>query len=261
MPEYVKVDGHDLYCYEWENDGEAVVLLHGGLSKTASWDYILVPALEDDFHVFAYDRTGHGFTADRPGSLHFEFQTREAIAYLESIVKEPAHLIGSSDGAIIALMVAIQRPDLVKSVISIGGNFHYSGIDYEMGEPSVSEDDLAEYTLISPDAPHTLLEKVTRMFEIWEKEPDISKQQLAQIQCPVLVVSGDDDMVSLQHTQELYQALALGQLAILPGTSHSLVKEKPDLFITIMMQFLEDLSYPITMVPNRRVNPISTQPE
>jgi pimeloyl-ACP methyl ester carboxylesterase len=99
------------------------------------------------------------------------------------------------------------------------------------------------------------------MFKVWATEPDISKDQLAQIQCPVLVVSGDDDMITLEHTQELYHALALGQLAVLPGTSHALVKEKPDLFIAIMMQFLENLSYPETMVPNRRVNPISNQPE
>jgi pimeloyl-ACP methyl ester carboxylesterase len=261
MPEYLKVDGHDLYCYEWENDGEAVVLLHGGLSKTSSWDYLLVPALEDDFHVFAYDRTAHGFTADRPGSLHFDFQTKEAIADLETIVKEPAHLVGYSDGAVIALMVAIQRPDLVKSIISIGGNFHYSGVSYEFEEPSVSEEDLAEYTLISPDAPHTLLEKITRMFKIWDTEPNIPKNQLSQIQCPVLVVSGDDDMISLQHTQELYESLPLGQLAVLPGTSHSLAKEKPDLYNAIMMQFLEDLSYPITMAPNRRTNPTSNLSE
>lgn len=261
MPEYLKVDGHDVYCYEWENDGEAVVLLHGGLSKTSSWDYLLVPALEDDFHVFAYDRTAHGFTGDRTGSLHFKFQAKEAIAYLETVVKEPAHLVGSSDGAIIALMVAIARPDLVKSVISIGGNFHYSGVDFEMGEPSVSEEDLAEYTLVSPDAPHTLLEKITRMFQIWEDEPDISRKELSEIQCPVLVVSGDDDVVTLAHTQELYEALALGQLAVLPGTSHGLVKEKPQLFNAIMMQFLEDLSYPITIAPVRRINPVSSQPE
>jgi pimeloyl-ACP methyl ester carboxylesterase len=261
MPEYIKVDGHDLYCYEWENDGEAVVLLHGGLSKTSSWDYLLVPALEDDFHVYGYDRTAHGFTADRHGSLHFKFQTQEAIAYLETIVKEPAHLVGSSDGAIIALMVAIARPDLVKSIISIGGNFHHSGVEADMGEPSVSEEDLAEYTLISPDAPHTLLEKVTRMFKIWDTEPDISKEQLAEIQCPVLVVSGDDDVITLAHTQELYEALALGQLAVLPGTSHGLVKEKPELFNAIMMQFLEDLSYPVTIAPVRRTNPVSNQPE
>ena len=261
MPEYLKVDGHDLYCYEWENDGEAVVLLHGGLSKTSSWDYLLVPALEDDFHVFAYDRTAHGFTGDRAGSLHFEFQAKEAIAYLETVVKEPAHLVGSSDGAIIALMVAIARPDLVKSIISIGGNFHHSGVEADMGEPSVSEEDLAEYTLVSPDAPHTLLEKITRMFKIWKHEPDISIKELSEIQCPVLVVSGDDDVITLAHTQELYEALALGQLAVLPGTSHGLVKEKPELFNAIMMQFLEDLSYPITIAPVRRTNPVNNQPE
>jgi pimeloyl-ACP methyl ester carboxylesterase len=261
MPEYLKVDGHDLYCYEWENDGEAVVLLHGGLSKTSSWDYLLVPALEDDFHVFAYDRTAHGFTGDRAGSLHFDFQAKEAIAYLETVVKEPAHLVGSSDGAIIALMVAIARPDLVKSIISIGGNFHHSGVEADMGEPSVSEEDLAEYTLVSPDAPHTLLEKITRMFKIWEHEPDISMKELSEIQCPVLVVSGDDDVITLAHTQELYEALALGQLAVLPGTSHGLVKEKPELFNAIMMQFLEDLSYPITIAPVRRTNPVNNQPE
>jgi pimeloyl-ACP methyl ester carboxylesterase len=261
MPEYLKVGGHDLYCYEWENDGEAVVLLHGGLSKTSSWDYLLVPALEDDFHVFAYDRTAHGFTGDRAGSLHFEFQTKEAITYLEAVVREPAHLVGYSDGAIIALMVAIARPDLVKSIISIGGNFHHSGVEVEMGEPSVSEEDLAEYTLVSPDAPHTLLEKISRMFKIWEHEPDISKKDLSEIQCPVLVVSGDDDVITLAHTQELYEALALGQLAVLPGTSHGLVKEKPELFNAIMMQFLEDLSYPVTIAPVRRTNPVSNQPE
>jgi pimeloyl-ACP methyl ester carboxylesterase len=261
MPEFIKLRGHQIYNYEWENDGEAVVLLHGGMSKTSSFDYLIVPVLEDDFHVFGYDRTAHGFTGDQPGSLHFEFQTQEAIAYLEDVVKEPAHLIGYSDGAIIALMVAIQRPELVKSVVSIAGNFHHSGIDFDMGEASVSEEDLAEYTLISPDAPHTLLEKRQRMHKIWATEPDISIADLQKIQCPVLVMAGDDDVVTHAHTQQLFEAIPLSQLAILPGTSHALVKEKTDLLNILMVQFLEDLSYPITLAPNKRVNPISNQPE
>ena len=109
MPDYVNLRGHQVYNYEWESDGEAVVLLHGGLSKTSSWNYLLVPPLEDEFHVFGYDRTAHGFTGDQKGSLHFDFQCQEAIAYLEDVVREPAHLIGYSDGGIIALMVAIIR--------------------------------------------------------------------------------------------------------------------------------------------------------
>jgi pimeloyl-ACP methyl ester carboxylesterase len=254
MPEYINLRNHQVYNYEWDNDGEAVVLLHGGLSKTSSWDYLMVPPLEDEFHVFAYDRTGHGFTGDQPGSLHFEFQCQEAIAYLEDFVKEPAHLIGYSDGGIIALMVAIKRPELVKSIVAIGANYHYSAPLKDFLEARVSEEDQAEYNLISPDAPHTLLEKTIRMNEIWKTEPDISLSEIASIQCPVLVMAGDDDVIAHDHTISLYEALPLGQLAIIPGTSHGLVKEKPALLIAVMMQFLEDLSYPITRDPIRRTN-------
>ena len=254
MPEYINLRNHQVYNYEWDNDGEAVVLLHGGLSKTSSWDYLMVPPLEDEFHVFAYDRTGHGFTGDQPGSLHFEFQCQEAIAYLEDFVKEPAHLIGYSDGGIIALMVAIKRPELVKSIVAIGANYHYSAPLKDFLEARVSEEDQAEYNLISPDAPHTLLEKNIRMNEIWKTEPDISLSEIASIQCPVLVMAGDDDVIAHDHTISLYEALPLGQLAIIPGTSHGLVKEKPALLIALIMQFLEDLSYPITRDPIRRTN-------
>ena len=94
MPQYLDVDGHQVYSYEWDNNGEAVLLLHGGLSQTSHWDQNMLPAIEDQFHVFGYDRTAHGFTGDREGSLHFDYQVKEAIAYLETVVTEPAHLIG-----------------------------------------------------------------------------------------------------------------------------------------------------------------------
>lgn len=258
MPEYLNLRGHNIYSYEWDNDGEVVLLLHGGLSKTSSWDYIMVPPLENHFHIFAYDRTAHGFSGDQIGSLHFEFQMREAINYLEDVVNEPAHLIGWSDGANIALMVAIARPDLVKSIVAIGANFHPSGVMQAFDIPEISQEDQAEYNLISPDAPHTLLEKTLRMHEIWKCEPNITLDEITTIECPVLVLVGDDDVINHAHTVALYEALPLGQLAIIPGTSHTVVKEKPDLMNAVIVQFLEDLTYPETQMPIRR---ISNQPE
>ena len=74
MPDYIDLRGHQTYSYEWENNGEAVLLLHGGLSQTSHWDYVLTPDLEPDFHLFAYDRSGHGFTADQTESFHFKYQ-------------------------------------------------------------------------------------------------------------------------------------------------------------------------------------------
>ena len=166
MPAYLDLRGHQVYSYEWENNGEAVVLLHGGLSQTSHWDYVLTPDLEPDFHLFAYDRSGHGFTADQAESFHFKYQIREAIAYLEDVVKEPAHLIGWSDGGIIAMSIAITRPELVKSLVLIGANYHHSATVIEMPFAEPNDEDKAEYAMTSPDAPHTLVEKIKKMLKI-----------------------------------------------------------------------------------------------
>jgi pimeloyl-ACP methyl ester carboxylesterase len=96
------------------------------------------------------------------------------------------------------------------------------------------------------------------MNQIWKTEPDITLSDIASIQCPVLVMAGDDDVIKHDHTISLYEALPLGQLAIIPGTSHGLVKEKPALMLANIMQFLEDLTYPQTRDPIRRTN---NQPE
>ena len=256
MPKYIEVNKHQVYAYEWDNNGEAVVLLHGGLSQTSHWDSYILPAIEADFHPFAYDRTAHGFTGDRTGSLHFDYQAKEAIAYLENVVKEPAHLIGFSDGAIISLLVAIERPELVKSIISIGGNYHFSGtLPLPPFDGMITPEDQEEYNQTSPDAPHTLLEKTQRMIEIWKSEPNIDKAELSKIQCPVLVLAGDDDAIDHHHTVELFEALPLGQLAIVPGASHIVMKDKPGITQALIAEFLEDLSYPVTRMPMRRTNP------
>jgi pimeloyl-ACP methyl ester carboxylesterase len=256
MEQYLDVDGHQVYSYEWDNNGEAVVLLHGGLSQTSHWDSNILPAVEDDFHVFAYDRAGHGFTGDQAKSFHYQHQTDEAISYLKQVVKEPAHLIGYSDGGIIALMVAIQQPALVRSIITLGANFHPSGI-YRLDEFDgvVSAENQEEYNRTSPDAPETLAKKIQKMIEIQKSEPNLTTEELGKIQCPVLVMAGDDDVIKHNHTAELFESIPLGQLAVVPASSHKFIKERPALAQLIIREFLEDLSYPVTKMPMRRTNP------
>jgi len=256
MSAYINLRGHQIWSNERANNGEALLLLHGGLSATEDWDTYLLPAVEPTHHPFGYDRTGQGRTADQLGSLHFVFQTDEAIAYLEDVVKEPAHLIGWSDGGIIALMVAIQRPDLVRSIIAIGANYHYK--QNNGGDPipewPISDEDRIEYATRSPDAPESLDTKVARMREIWNSEPTLTLDDLAMIQCPTLILAGDDELFSIEHTSAMYEAIPQGQLAIIPGTSHYVLKEKPELTQAVIKQFLSDLSAPITRAPVRRKN-------
>ena len=110
---YIDLRGHQLWSNEFADNGEPLLSLHGGLSASHRWDPTILPAVENDHHVYSYDRTAHGRTGIRPGFYHFDFQTDEAIAYIEDVIRKPTHMIGHSDGAIIALMVAIKRPDLV----------------------------------------------------------------------------------------------------------------------------------------------------
>ena len=254
---YLNIAGYPLWSYEWANNGEPVLLLHGGLSDTDSFADVMVAPLGSDFHLFAYDRAGHGRSADQPGSFHFNFQCSEAIAFISEVVKEPVHLVGYSDGANIALMVAIARPDLVKSIVSIAANFSADGIVElpEFDPAGISDEDRAEYAAMSPDAPETLDAKIAKMHEIWKVEPNIKITDIAEISVPTLVMAGDDDVVKHSHTIELYEALPLGQLAIVPGTSHGLVKEKPEVVTALIKSFLSDHSYPVTRQPIRRTNP------
>ena len=255
MPKYIDLRGHQTYSFHWPAEGEALLLMHGGLSQTDHWDYTVLPAVEGKFNIFTYDRTGHGYTGDREGSMHFEFQCAEAISYLEDVVKEPAHLIGHSDGAIISLMVALRRPDLVKSLVIFGGLFHFSGtLPMPEWDGHVSAEDREEYARTSPDAPHTQDEKIRKMFKIWYSEPEFTIEDVAKIKCPALVLVGDDDVISHHHTVELFEALPQGQLAVMPGTSHQANKEKPELFQQLIRDFLNDLSYPQTKMPMRRVS-------
>jgi len=254
---YLSVSGYPLWSFEWTNNGEVVLLLHGGLSDTDSFADVMVAPLQDSFQLFGYDRAGHGRSADQPGSFYFNFQRNEAIAFITEIIKEPVHLVGYSDGANIALMVAIARPELVKSIVSIAANFNANGIvDLPEFDPAgISDEYRAEYAEMSPDAPETLDLKIAKMHEIWKVEPKIDISDIAKINVPVLVMAGDDDVVKHSHSIELYEALPLGQLAIVPGTSHGLVKEKPAIVTTLIKSFLSDQSYPITRQPIRRVNP------
>ena len=254
MQRNINLRGHDVFTFQWSRRGEALVILHGGLSHSEKTKKYLLPALKRNFKVFAYDRTGHGRTANQKGSFHFNFQTKELIAFLEDVVKEPAHLIGISDGANIALMAAIARPELIRSVVSIGGNTTASQIRMKFGKPEVSAESQAEHDRISPDHPSELIKKVATAFKVWKSEPSIAITKLAKIKCPVLVLAGDDDVISAKESEKIYQAITNARLAIVPGASHAVIKEKTELVQALLKDFYANPDYPLTQSPISRIS-------
>ena len=89
-------------------------------------------------------------------------------------------------------------------------------------------------------------------FDVWASEPTMTTKQLSTITCPVLVLAGDDEPFPLAHTVSLFESLPDGRLAVIPGSSHSFVKEKPELLQTMIKDFYHQQEFPITRSPNRR---------
>jgi pimeloyl-ACP methyl ester carboxylesterase len=87
--------------------------------------------------------------------------------------------------------------------------------------------------------------------EMIQREPHIAVDQLTRISAPTLVIAGDDDLVHLEHTASLFRAVPNSELAVIPGASHAVVIEKPELLNRIVLDFLEN--EPVaTMMPFRR---------
>ena len=87
---------------------------------------------------------------------------------------------------------------------------------------------------------------------MWAVEPTLTTDDLRKISAPVLVMAGDDDLMTLAHTASLYESLPSGQLAVIPGTSHAVALEKPDLVSRLIQDFLVGPGKPKTSMPVRR---------
>jgi pimeloyl-ACP methyl ester carboxylesterase len=84
-----------------------------------------------------------------------------------------------------------------------------------------------------------------------QRKPHIPVDDLGRISAPTLVVMGDDDLMSIEHSAALFRAIPNSELAVVPGASHAVVTEKPELLNRIVLEFLENEPVP-TMMPVRR---------
>jgi pimeloyl-ACP methyl ester carboxylesterase len=161
--------------YDEHGEGEPVVLLHpGGAGVDARALAPNLDALAAQFHVLTPERRAHGRTPDVDGPISFELMAQDTIAFLETVVGGPAHLVGVSDGAIVALLVALRRPDLARRLVFIAGVFHRDGwasgvLDPEGGPPEF----LARlYAEISPDGPDHYPVVVAKLEQMHAEEAD-----------------------------------------------------------------------------------------
>ncbi len=117
---YHHINGVDLYS-EVAGDGDPVLLLHGGFCSLESLR-AQSDALVEEYRVYAFERPGHGRSADTDGEYSYARGVADTLAYLDATGLESAHIVGYSDGAIIGLLLALDHPARVRSLVAISAN-------------------------------------------------------------------------------------------------------------------------------------------
>lgn len=250
IADYVTANGVRMF-YEIRGEGDPLVLMHGG---TASNEGVaaLADVLARRYRVIMPERRAHGRTHDVEGPITYDNMTDDMLAFLDALHIGPAIIAGHSDGANIGMLMAIRTPERVRALIPIGGNHRADGLEQSFIDwmrtatpesfAAAAPGEMDAYTRLSPDDAAqfaVVFEKIRRM---WLEEPSLTTADLGAIAAPVLVIAGDGDLIRWEHLREFQRSVQNGQIAIVPGASHDVINEKPELVGQLIHEFATALS-------------------
>jgi len=225
--------------YNEHGQGDPCVLLHPGGAGVDS--RALAPTIEGLsrlFHVYVPEQRGHGHTPDIQGPITYDLMARDTVTFIETVIGQPVHLVGCSDGAVVALTVALARPDLARRLVVAAGVFHHDGWAEGVLDGEPPEFLRSSYGEVSPDGIGHYDVIAAKLAAMHASQPVLTEDDLGRIDCRTLIMVADDDQVRPEHAIAMCRSVPDAELAVVPGTSHGLLVEKPDLCHLLITQFL-----------------------
>jgi pimeloyl-ACP methyl ester carboxylesterase len=222
------VNGIDMYYELHGPAGEAkgrvpLVLLHGGGSTIEVTFSRVLPRFAENRRVIAVEEQGHGRSSDRDAPVRFETSADDVAALLQHLKIDKADVFGFSNGASIALQLAIRHPQRVRKLVFASSMTRRDGAYPQLWEfmeqanfsnmPQPLKD---AFLRVNPDA-QALRKMHDKDAERMRGFEDVPVEQLHALRAPTLVVLGDRDIVKPEHALELTRLIDGARLLILPG--------------------------------------------
>jgi pimeloyl-ACP methyl ester carboxylesterase len=251
----VKVNGMQMY-YEVSGAGDPLIVLHGAYMNIPSMGAI-IPKLAKTHKVYALELQGHGRTTDIDRPITYQNLADDVAAFMDAVGLQKADVFGYSMGSAAALQLAIRHPEKVNKLVAASVSYDAKGLQpaFTAMIPSMTPEMFAntplpaDYKKLAPN-PNGFPELARKVIQL-EKEPMAWEADVRKLKTPVLVIAGDADVATLEHTVSLFRLLGGGdagdmgkplpasRLAVLPATSHTAVIMQPDLLMAFIEPFLK----------------------
>lgn len=231
---YAKVNGINMY-YEIYGKGEPLLIIHGnGGSVFSAREQI--PFFKDKYKLIVVENRGQGKTINNIDSLTYDMMADDINSLLEQLKIDSAYVFGQSDGAIIGLIMAFRYPKKVKMLAAMAPNTRPdSAVLYP--EAEVGNDRNIALTLDSIKMGNLQAANKLKLLRLMQYHPHITKVQLSTIKAPVLVMSGDRDVIRLSHIIEIFRAIPKSQLCVMPGSTHGALRQNAKVFNDVLYKF------------------------
>ncbi|MQR02609.1 alpha/beta fold hydrolase [Glaciimonas soli] len=238
---YIDHDGAKIW-YATYGTGSPVILLHGGLGHSGNWGYQVPMLIESGHCVVLIDSRGHGRSTRDSRPFTYELMASDVLAVMDALNIEKAAVVGWSDGACIALILAMKAPGRIAGVFFFGCNMDPSGTkEIAQGNPILERcwsRHVKDYTQLSttPDQFKVFAGAIELMMTT---QPNYSARDLAEIHAPVTFVHSEhDEFIKPQHVEYLASCIHGSELILLRGVSHFAPLQRPDLFNSALRAFL-----------------------
>lgn len=252
---YVQADDAKLY-YEVYGQGEPIFVFHGGGVGTPYELGSIIDRLRQDYQVVVVSTRGHGRSEIGHTPLTYEQKANDMMAVMREITTKPARIVGFSDGAYSAYKVAAMYPGAVERIVAIGAGTLAAGYfaanslnvaDMEKLDKAFVEQQKA----VMPES-ERLQEFWTAYMEFWHNM-EAGKELFGSIQCPVLLIAGDeDDHAPIATMMEAHQMIPNARLCIVPQAWHTAFLDNFDVTWAAMKPFIHaDIA---TLNPSRKVD-------
>jgi pimeloyl-ACP methyl ester carboxylesterase len=243
---YVEHDGARIWYSAYSagsaaGAGSTVILLHGGLGNSGNWGYQVPALIRCGYRAVLIDSRGHGRSTRDERPYSYELMASDALAVMDALQLSKATVVGWSDGACTALILAATYPARIASVLFFACNMDPSGVKPFESSPALERcfarhrKDYAELSA-TPENFNDFVEDVGLM---QRTQPNYSAEDLAKIRVPVAIVHSEhDEFIRREHAEYLGRSIPSAEFVALHGVSHFAPLQRPERFNLPMLAFI-----------------------